>query len=489
MTEEVRQLKQAYADLKEKAARKDQRIEELEALLMRALLRIEELERGLGKDSHNSSKPPSSDGLSRKGNQLRPKSEKPSGGQVGHQGHTLQQVATPDRVITHHPTHCEACQCDLQHEAGQIKERRQIHELPDLRLQVTEHQVFTIYCPMCQHRTSACFPTGIDAPAQYGPRVQALAVYLSQFQLLPLERISELFTDLQLGQISEGSLTNWIAEAARRLSPTMQTLKGLLLRSPLDHVDETGTRIKGLLHWVHVNGTQWLTLYSWHRKRGQEAMDTIGILPHYTGRAMHDRLSSYDHYSCQHSVCGAHLLRDCLWVVEREKLAWAQQMYDLLRRMAQAAAQWRAQGAKALPKTERDEWIAQYFSLLADGFAAHLAQAPPEGDPQPKKQGRQKQLDSKNLLDALLKRAEQVLAFLDDLCVPFTNNLAERDLRMSHPFSKRFPAPFAASKEPRLFTPFAGICLPCDCLGRSRLSALAAVFEGTLFPIVWEPGT
>ncbi len=260
--------------------------------------------------------------------------------------------------------------------------------------------------------------------------MQALAVYLSQFQLLPMERISELFTDLQPGQISQGSVANWIAEAARILEPTTHTLKRLLLASKLDHVDETGGRVKGLVHWFHVNATKWLTLYSWHRKRGQKAMDEFGILPHYTGRAIHDRLSSYDDYSCQHSVCGAHLLRDCLWVAEREKQPWSQAMDDLLRRMAKAAEQWRAQGAKALPKAVRDEWIAQYFALLADGFAAHLAQAPPAGDPPPKKQGRPKQSDSKNLLDALLKRAEQVLAFLDDLSIPFTNNQAERDLRM-----------------------------------------------------------
>ncbi len=164
--EEARQLRKENAELKEAGARKDQRIEELEALLMRALLRIEELERRLGKDSHNSSKPPSSDDLSRKGSQPRPKSENPSAGQAGHQGHTLQQITTPDRVITHRPTHCEACQSDLRQEAGPLKERRQIHELPALRLVVTEHQVEAICCPACQHLTPAQFPAGVDAPAQ-----------------------------------------------------------------------------------------------------------------------------------------------------------------------------------------------------------------------------------------------------------------------------------------------------------------------------------
>lgn len=485
--EEATHLRQEHAALKEALAQKDRRIEELEGLLMSALLRIEELERRLGKQSQNSSKPPSSDGFARQGKQARPKSENPSGGQVGHQGHTLQQVTTPDHVIRHRPDCCEACQCDLQDEVGQIKERRQIHELSDLRLQVTEHQVEAICCPRCRHQTFARFPAGVDAPAQYGPRVQALAIYLSQFQLLPLSRISELFADLDLGQISQGSLTNWIAEAARILDPPTQTLKELLLESRLHHVDETGIRIKGLLHWGHVHATKWLTFYSWDRKRGQDAMDEFGILPRSTGRAMHDRLSSYDHYSCQQSVCGAHLLRDCLWVAEREKQPWATAMYEVLAGMAKAAKQWRVQGAKAVPHTEREEWIARYFSVLADRFAAHLALAPPEGDRLPKKAGRRKQSDSKNLLDALLKRAEQVLAFLDDLSIPFTNNQAERDLRVFK-VQQKISGTFRSEAGTTAVCTIRSYLSTMRKQGRSMLEALTAVFHGSPFPIAWEPG-
>lgn len=486
--EEIAQLKQAYADLKEETVQKDRRIEELEAQLMRALLRMEELERRLAKDSHNSSKPPSSDSLGRKGGKLRQKSGKPSGGQKGHRGYALQPARTPDRVITHRPSYCEACHGSLTKLAGQVKERRQIHELPQLCLQVTEHQVETICCPQCQHLTAARFPAGVDAPAQYGPRLQALAVYLSQFQLLPMERICELLADLQLCQLSEGTLANWIAEAATTLGPSMQTLERLLVASSLVHVDETGGSVKGLLHWFHVTATKWLTLYSWHRKRGQEATEAIGILPQYQGRAMHDRLSSYDRYSCKHSVCGAHLLRDCLFVAEQEKQPWAQAMFELLLRMAKTAEQWRAQGAKAVPNAERDEWIAQYFSVLVDGFAVHLAQAPPDTASLPKKRGRPKQDASKNLLDALLKRAEQVLAFLDDLSVPFTNNLAERDLRMIK-VQQKISGTFRSLQGATAFCIIRSYLSTMRKQGRSMLAAMAAVFEGSPFPLAWEPGT
>jgi len=531
--EEARQLLKEQAELKEVVAQKDQRIEELEARLMRALQRIEELERRLAKDSHNSSKPPSSDGLKRK-ERPRPKSEKAKGGQAGHPGHTLEQVASPDRVLTHRPSHCEACQCELGQEVGQVKERRQIHELPDLRLIVTEHQVESICCPACQHLTVARFPAGVDAPAQYGPRMQAMAVYLSQFQLLPMERIGELLADLWGCHLSEGTLASWIAEAARTLEPTMLVLKRLLLQSRLDHVDETGGRVNGVLHWFHVNGTRWLTLYHWHRKRGQEAIKAIGILPQYEGRAMHDRLNSYDGYGCAHSVCGAHLLRDCLFVAEHDQQPWAQGMYELLVRMQETAQQWRATGAKAVPQAQRDGLVLQYFELLTQGFEAQRQLAPaqtaPPPDPRdllPKKAGRpsknerraraalEKMLGpsppkkrgrptkqagsgsaggqpthphSKNLLDALLTRAEQVLAFLDDLSVPFTNNQAERDLRMIK-VQQKISGTFRSAQGATAFCVIRSYLSTMRKQGRSMLAAMMAVFEGSPFPIAWEPGS
>lgn len=485
--EEASQLRKENAELKEDLARKDQRIEELEGLLVSALLRIEEVERRLAKDSHNSSKPPSSDGFKRKGKK-RPSSSKAPGGQAGHVGRTLEFVETPEQVMIHRPSHCEVCQCDLETVAGQVKERRQVHDLPVLRLVVTEYRVEVLTCPACQHQTIGRFPSGVQAPTQYGPGVQALAVYLSQYQLLPMERIGEIFTDLLSCSFSEGTLANWIQEAARTLAPTMHILKSVLLAQKLDHVDETGARVKGLLHWFHVNSTRWLTLYHWHRQRGQKAMDAIGILPVYTGRAMHDRWRSYDHYRCAHSVCGAHLLRDCLLIAERDHQLWAQDMHDLLARMSQMTARFRAAGAHRLPQAERDGLVLQYFTILEQGFAFHRMHAPPPDAPIPQKLGRRKQEDAKNLLDALLARAEQVLAFLDDLSVPFTNNQAERDLRMVK-VQQKISGTFRSEQGATAFCVIRSYLSTMRKQGRSMLAALAAVFEGSPFPIAWEPGT
>lgn len=487
MTEvEAQKLREENAALKRELAQKDSRIAELEALLMAALLRIEELERRVGKDSHNSSKPPSSDGLRRKVREKRKKSEKRSGGQPGHPGHTLSQVEQPDRVMMHRPEMCENCHQDLQHIPGEVKERRQVHDLPEWHLEVEEHQVVEICCPHCQAKSRGNFPPTLRAAAQYGPRVQALAVYLSQFQLLPLERVCVTLSDLCDCGLSEGTLLNWIERAMNTLEPTHHRIKTLLLQSELLHADETGVRIKGILHWVHVAATGWLTFYGWHRKRGREAMDALGIWPHFQHRAMHDRWASYDQYDCAHSLCGAHLLRDCLFVAEQEKQPRGQQMVDVLLLMLHTTDQWRAKGATCLPQTLRDELLAQYFDVLTVGFAAHRAQSPPVS--LSKNQGRPKQSASKNLLDALLARAEDVLAFLDDLTLPFTNNLAERDLRMIK-VQQKISGTFRSADGATAFCVIRSYLSTMRKQGRSMLAALAAVFHGDPLPVAWGPGS
>jgi transposase len=465
---------------------KDRRIAELEGMLMAALLRIEELERRLGKDSHNSSKPPSSDALGRGPRQNHKKSEKRPGGQPGHEGYTLVQGEQPDRVIEHHPQQCSTCHQDLQEVAGSVKERRQVHDLPELRLEIEEHQVVEVCCPTCGSWNRGSFPASVRASAQYGPRVQALSVYLSQFQLLSMERVCETLADLCGCELSEGSLVTWIEQAARCLGPTQERIKTLLTHSHRLHADETGMRIKGLLHWMHVAATPFLTLYQWHRKRGQEAMQEIQIWPVFEGRAIHDRWASYDQFACQHSLCGAHLIRDCLAIAEQERQRWGQQMADLLLLMNQTAHQYRARGAERLPQAERDELVARYFSLLASGFAAERAQAPPPS--RLKKQGRPKQSPSKNLLDALLHRAEEVLAFLDDLTIPFTNNLAERDLRMVK-VQQKISGTFRSTDGATAFCAIRSYLSTMRKQGRSMLGALTAVFLGTPFPIGWNPGS
>ena len=321
------------AELAAERAEKVSLREQMEQMLRR----LGEVEGQLAKDSHNSSRPPSSDGSARKRGKQRQRSGKKTGGQPGHRGRTLLPVVSPDEVVRHRPAVCAQCQQELSAVPGSVKERRQVQDLPEMRLLVQEHQVEEVQCPGCGHRNEGSFPRGVEAPAQYGSKMRAVAVYLQQYQLVPLSRTCELLEEMYDCRVSEGTLVAWVQQAAETLVPTVERIADWLSASRLQHGDETGMRVGGKLHWVHVNSTRWLTHLAWHPKRGKRALEAIGIWPRFGGRAMHDRWVSYDQYACAHSVCGAHLLRDCTYVCEQEHQDWAGEMYDLLLDMHAAA--------------------------------------------------------------------------------------------------------------------------------------------------------
>ena len=269
--------------------------------------RVQELEARLAKDSHNSGKPPSSDGLGRKTKSLRKPSGKKPGGQLGHRGETLRLVAVPDDVIEHRPSTCSACHIPLPTEpsAESWWERRQVHELPPLRLLVREHRALHVRCPACRAVTAAVFPSEAPSRAQYGPRLRALVVYLVEQQLLPYGRVRDLLADLFGAQPpSAGTLVHLVRRCAATLEPVTVDIAAALHRAPVLHNDETGVRLSGRLAWAHVASTARLTHYGIHAKRGSEATAAIGILPGYQGVSVHDGWAAYRvHTSCRHALC------------------------------------------------------------------------------------------------------------------------------------------------------------------------------------------
>ncbi len=269
---------------------------------------VQDLHARLAKDSHNSSKPPSSDGLARKTKSLRRRSGKKPGGQIGHRGETLRLVATPDAVVQHRPVICSGCQVPLSAEAPVVlSERRQVHEMPPVRLQVIEHQALHVRCPACQGVAAAPFPAAAPSRAQYGPRLRALAVYLLEQQLVPYGRVRQLLADLFGAALSVGTLVEWVSQAATALAPVEAQIKAALGRAPVLHSDETGVRQAGRLAWIHVASTKQLTHYGVHLKRGVEATSAIGILPNYRGVSVHDGWKPYRaHTSCGHALCNIH---------------------------------------------------------------------------------------------------------------------------------------------------------------------------------------
>src|SRR5260221_5614922 len=391
---------------------------------------VQELEARLAKDSHNSSKPPSSDGLRRKTKSLRAKSGKKPGGQLGHRGETLHLVATPDDVVEHRPAVCETCQTPLAEAASVVLyERRQVHELPPvMRLRVTEHRALHVRCPSCERVSIGPFPAHVTSRAQYGARVRALAVYLVEQQHVPFGRVQQLLADVWGMRLGRGTVVGWVQQAAQVLEPVERQIKVALSSAPVLHHDETGVRRAGQLAWAHVTSTGRLTHYAVHAKRGHEATDAIGILPAFRGVSVHDGWGGYGVYTgCRHALCNVHHLRELTFLEEQYRQAWAADLKALLREMKAATDHARTDGQLHLAPGVRADFVQRYQALLRAGLAANPP--PPEQERRPGQRGRLAQTPARNLLERLLLQQDQVLAFLDDLSVPFDNNQAERDLR------------------------------------------------------------
>src|SRR6266702_1710627 len=416
----LQQLQEQLSRLSEQNAQVEQMREQITGLSEQ----VKSLRNQISKDSHNSHLPPSSDRFARKPKSLRKKSEKPSGGQPGHQGSSLQFSCTPDEIIEQRVERCEVCQYDLQAVAACGGERRQVVDLPSPRVVVREYRAEQKQCPHCQQISRAAFPAGVQAPIQYGPNVGATPVCLVGQQLLPLARACEVMSDLLGVQMSEGNVCDLITRCARQLVTVEQQIKEALKEAAIIHQDETGLNVAGKRHWMHVTCTPTLTHYHVDASRGQTALEAIGILPQFTGIAVHDGWGSYFLYGCEHAVCIVHLLRDLVFLAE-QGIPWAADLKTLLLDMKEATDQAREQGKRWLDPLEVVDWEAQFLRLLDDGDQAHPRATAPPG-----KRGRCKQSDARNLLDRLRKQQQAVLTFLEDLRVDFDNNLAERDLRM-----------------------------------------------------------
>jgi transposase len=386
--------------------------------------RNSELEALLSKDSHNSSRPPSSDAPWAKRNKsLRRPSGKPPGGQPGHPGHTLRLTQKPTRIIRHRPKQCRHCLSPLGGGRSAGAERRQVIDLLPARLRVTEHRAEVVCCPACGRRTKAKFPEGVRATVQYGPSVLARALYLHDYQLLPYARTAEAMKELFGCALSKGSLSTAVKQCADGLVETELKIKRGLRRSAVLRADETGLRVEGRLAYVHVASTPLLTHYGSDARRGKAAIDEIGILPEYRGTCVHDGWLFYTFYpKCRHALCGAHISRELTYFEElsEETKAWAGPLKELLLEMKCEAERAFADGETRLAVERLAELTASYEKLVAEGLRG---QPPPEVPEPVRRQAR-------NLLLRLERRKEEVLRFLTDFTVPWDNNQAERDLRM-----------------------------------------------------------
>ncbi|MDQ3258625.1 MAG: IS66 family transposase [Acidobacteriota bacterium] len=491
LTKRVERLKAQVLKQEMLNAQLTRRLQELQTELARQAAQGSEVApAAVRRDSHNSGLPPSLDlpcakavNAIRRTRSLRRKSGKRVGGQAGHQGATLQQVETPDRLRVHTPRVCRRCRASLAECAVVGRQGRQVFELPPVVLEVTEHWAQTKRCDQCGERTKARFPSDVKAPVQYGQRVRAVATYLHQYQLLPFARTSEAMRDLFASSISPGTIHTTRHRAAAKLVGVEEQIKHAIKHAAVIGADETGLRVAGKSAWIHVARTDGLTHYGYDARRSKAAVDAIGILPTFTGTCVRDGWFIYDEYAAaKHALCNVHLLRELVYVEEvcAEQQQWTQPLTKLLLDIKAEVERAKAQGATKLSDEQLTTYRARYDRLVKR--AARLNPPPKKEKPDALakrfKVVKVKRRDpAAPLIRRLQTKRDQILRFMTDFQVPFDNNGSERDIRMVKLYQK-ISGCFRTPEGARAFCRIRSYLSTARKQGHSPLVALERTFAG-----------
>jgi transposase len=385
--------------------------------------RVTQLEDQIAKNSRNSGKPPSSDGLNKpKPKSLRKKTGKKQGGQKGHKGHNLKKAENPDHIISIPVTSCSCC-ADLTNVPVTNLDCRQVFEIPEPKLEVFEYQSEIKTCSECGKTNKGQFPEGVNSSVQYGPRFRGMLVYMQNQHFMPADRLSQMVSDLYGTSVSVATILDASSRIYYNLASFEDDIIDALIDSEVVHVDESGVRTVKKLYWLHSASTEYLTFYGVHEKRGSLAMDHFEILPNFTGRLIHDFWKPYLKYDCNHGLCNAHHLRELTFLFEQQGQIWAKDMFELLLEMNFFVSKQNGQ----LTSEQTEPWVKRYREIIFEGWDGNPL---PKKPPLKKKRGRRAKTKAQNLLTRLGEFEDSVLAFLHDINVPFTNNLAEQDIRM-----------------------------------------------------------
>jgi len=400
-------------------------IEKMDARISQLEVRIAELESQIKQNSRNSSRPPSTDVFIKPKSQ-RKKGEHPVGGQKGHPGHTLEMVDNPEKTVVCKATKCAGCGASLEDVPVIDLERRQVCDIPPLKVVVTEYQSEHKQCPDCGCDNRGKFPDDVEYPVQYGKTVKILMVYLSVFQLIPYERMCMLFSDVFGLSISKATIAKALKNCNDTLAGYDEIVKQALSRAPVLHVDETGFRVTGKRRWLHVASTEFMTWYGHHKNRGKRGTDALQILPDFKGTMVHDFWKTYFQYDCLHALCNVHLIRELTGISENFGQIWSEQMMNLTLEIKKEvdSAQLRL---CLLSLKQIADFETRYTRIIELGKRENpvTEYIRPVG-----KRGRRKQSKAKNLLNRFESYSTEILAFMHDFSIPFDNNLVERDIRM-----------------------------------------------------------
>ncbi len=451
----------------------EQQLAQKDACIREKEARIQELEDQLCKNSQNSSKPPSTDSPYKdkpEPKNLRKKTKRQVGGQKGHKGRNLKMVENPNHKKEHKVTTCESCGEDLSGCKVQKICRRQVYDIPPLNVEVTEHRAEVKKCS-CGHETRGTFPPGVNHYVQYGSKIRGFLVYLQNYQLLPYERSAELIADIFQHRLSTGTLNNTQKYAFEQLESFEEQLKALLTLATVAGFDETGFRVMAKCWWLHSCSTEDHAYYEVHQKRGNEAMDAIGILPNFEGIAIHDFWKSYLKYACTHGLCNAHLLRELKFIKERFKQDWAEDLATLLCKMKKARDRAVLKGKTTLSKQTLRKYQKRYDLIIQQGFKAN-----PFTPPKEKKPGRVAKTKPLNLLERMRDFKNDIIRFLFDFQVPFDNNFSERDIRMMK-LKQKISGCFRSKKGAQYFARIRSYIMTARKQGVNVFEALVDLFE------------
>ena len=432
--------------------------------------------------SRNSNKPPSDDPNRQK--EKSGKGKNKPGGQPGRQGVTLEPIKAPDKIVPIMVVRellPKGKYSDVGFESRQVVDLKISRIITEYRAQILEDKQGNQFV--------AEFPAGVTRPIQYGQSIKAHAVYLSMFQLIPYERVSDYFCNEIKIPISVGSLFNFNQNAYERLEEFDTIVKEKLIASSLLHADETGINVNGKRLWLHTACNDLWTYFFPHAKRGNEAMDAIGVLPEFKGRLVHDHWKSYFVYQCLHVLCNAHHIRELQWVIDNHRYEWPQKMQDLLIETNEAV---KASGLDKLEKEAAQSVRLRYREILTQGIQempAIPAVTPlvvSKDGVSKKKRGRRKKSKEMNLLQRLIDYENEVLRFMDEAIVPFTNNQGENDIRMTK-VQQKISGCFRSMDGAKIFCRVRSYLLTAQKHDISPTEALKMLFDGKL-PEVFYTG-
>lgn len=451
-------------------------IEKIKVELDRANDEIKRLNDIISKDSSNSSKPPSSDNrLNKSVKKARSAGKSKRGAQRGRKGTNLKIVSNPNKVEILELLECSHCQKNLSGVPASNISKRQLFDLPEIKMEVTQFEQHTKVCPCCNNINKPDFPLNVNSYVQYGDTLKSFIAYLNTYQMIPYDRISEMIEDLASHEISNGTIYNILQNCYDKLKHYEDTIKTAVLKEKVIHCDETGVNVKGRLSWIHTVSSSFITYYRLHQKRGKETMDEMAILPNYKGIAVHDHWSPYNRYQCSHSFCNAHHLRELNFIAQSEKALWAKDMHKLLTNINIEVHKSKQSDKSSLSTSK----LAKFLKYYDDICNSALMYYPPPNNTK-KTRGKTKQPKGKNLLDRFIKYKNEILRFATNFIVPFTNNLAERDLRMIK-VKEKISGCFASFKGGEIFARIRGYISTLKKNGKSVLKELNNVLKGRAY--------